>query len=116
MGKRFSLLQSRPDRLCSPTSPLYSRYRRSFTVVEKLGREFNRLSPSRVEAKNERSYTSTHPIRLYSVWRDNFNFTIIKGENVKSTNLFICVLFEDGVSNMPYINIVEDCKIGHGRK
>ena len=45
----------------------------------------------------------SHPIRLHGVGRDNFNVTFMEDENVRSTNLFICSLFKDGVNNMPYI-------------
>jgi hypothetical protein len=82
---------------------LYSRYRRTFPVVGKLGSEFNHLSPSTAEAKNECSYTSSHPIRLHDVGRNNFNFTFKEDENVKYMNFFICSIFKDGVNNMPYI-------------
>ena len=51
---------------CSPPSPLYNRYWRSFPVVEKLGREFSHSSPSRAEAR----MSGTIPLSPYTLaWR-----------------------------------------------
>jgi hypothetical protein len=63
-----------PHKLCAPPSPLFSRYRFPFAGVRLPGYEGNHSPPSSAEVKNVWSYTSTPPICLQGVDRDNFTF------------------------------------------
>ena len=49
-----------------------------FAGVRGLGCEIDGCHPSSPEIKNEWSCSSTHPIRLNGVERDNFTFCILK--------------------------------------
>jgi len=80
-----------------------------------MEREFNHSSLSRAETKNGWSYISTQPIRPHGVSRDNFNFTFMKDENVKSTNLFICTLKMVSIACL-ILYILEECSTAHGRQ
>ena len=76
----------RPDRLWGPPSLLLNGYRVSFPRVKWPLREVNHSPPSSAEVKNKWSYTSTPPICIHGVDRENFNFvgrqnTILHWEN-----------------------------------
>jgi hypothetical protein len=63
----FCLLQNVQTGAGAPPSSLFNLYRLSFGGLKRTG-------PSSAEVRNEWSYTSTPPIRLVSVDRDNFTF------------------------------------------
>jgi hypothetical protein len=75
--KRFLSCTKRPGRLGDPTSHLFIGHRGSFPAVKRLGHEVNHSSPSNDEVKQEWSYTSSPPIRLHGVDRENFTFVSI---------------------------------------
>jgi hypothetical protein len=53
----------------------------SFLGVKLSGRETDHLSPVSAEFKNEGGYSSTPPIHLHSVRRENFNFASIRASH-----------------------------------
>jgi len=71
---KFSVLQDRPYRPWSSPSLLFNGNQRPFLGVSRPGPEFDHLSPPSAEAKNEWNYSSTPPLRLHGVDRENFTF------------------------------------------
>jgi hypothetical protein len=69
---RFSA--KRPDRLWGPHSLLLHGYRDYFQGVMRPGRGADHSTPSSAKIKNEWRYTSTPPICLHGVDRNNFTF------------------------------------------
>jgi hypothetical protein len=53
---------------------MFVTYRGAFPGVKRPERKVNPSPPSNVEAKKEWSCTSSHPIRLHVVDRENFTF------------------------------------------
>jgi hypothetical protein len=72
----FSFLQNLPYLLWGLVSLVFNGYQGSFPGVKRPGREVNHSPPSSAEVKNEWSYTSTPPICLHCVDRENFAFLI----------------------------------------
>ena len=68
----FSLLQTPPHRIWSPSILLLNDYWFPFLVVNRSGREFHHSLPSSADVKNEWSCTSASPVRLHRVDRDRF--------------------------------------------
>jgi hypothetical protein len=67
-----------PDRLLCPLSLLLNGYSTPFPEVKRTGRESNHLPASSAEVKNEWSYTSSPPICLHGVHRENFTFLTLQ--------------------------------------
>ena len=70
MDKR-SFSPKRPIRLWGPPSLLFGRYRGSFLGLKRPGRGVDRSPPSNYKGKNEWSCTSTPPVCLHGVYREN---------------------------------------------
>jgi hypothetical protein len=70
----FSLLQNFPERFWDPPGLSFNMYCGFFLLVKRLGCEVNQSPTSSAEVKNEWSYTSTPPICLHGVDRENFVF------------------------------------------
>jgi len=58
--------------------------------VKRQVREVDHSPPSSDEAKNECSYTSTPPIRLHGLDRDNFTFSVLRWKKHKFLQLCEC--------------------------
>ena len=69
----------------------------SLPAVKRPGPELDHSLPSNAEVKNEWSCTSTPPIRLHGVDRDNFTFTYISPNGKPSG--FICGMSVAGIPN-----------------
>ena len=65
-----------PDRPWGPPSFLFSWYQRSFPGFKRSGSDVVYWRPSSDEVENEWSYTSTPPMCLHGVGRDNFTFDL----------------------------------------
>jgi hypothetical protein len=74
-------LSQNPDRLWDPLSSLLNGYRKSFPGRKRPVRELNHPSSSSVEVKNEWSYTSSPPVYLNIIDRDNFTFSFSSHQN-----------------------------------
>jgi len=61
------------NRLCGPPNLLFNEHPGTCPGVKRPGRKVDYLPPPSVEMKNEWSYTSTPPICLCGVDRDNFS-------------------------------------------
>ena len=72
----YSSLFQNPDPLWGPPSLLLNWYRDSFLVVKRPERKVNHSPAYNPEVKNDRSYTSTPPIRLYGVKKNNLTFDL----------------------------------------
>jgi len=66
--------QKCPDRLRGYSSILLSGYWNSFPGINRLVREVNHLPSSGAEVKNEWSYTSSPPVNVHNMYRNNFIF------------------------------------------
>jgi hypothetical protein len=77
---RFFCSPKRSDRLWGPPSLLTNGYRGSFPQVKRHGREVNHSLPSKAEVRNGWSNTSSSPIRLHGVDKENFTRNYI-GDN-----------------------------------
>lgn len=64
-------------------------YRRSFPGVKRQKREVDHSSPSGVEVKNEWNYTSTPPIRLLGVERDDNILPLPRWRSVLNFALYL---------------------------
>jgi hypothetical protein len=67
-------LQTPPNWVCGPPSPLFTGYPRSFPGGKLSGREVNQPHPSGAEVKYEWSCTSASPVWFHWVSRDKFTF------------------------------------------
>jgi len=74
---------NRPDRFGGPPSRLFNEYRRSFPRLTRPGREVFHSSPSSYEIKNEWNYTSSPPLCLHGVDRENFTVTFFNNSHVR---------------------------------
>ena len=74
----FSPLWSVQTVSISHSASYIVRTRESFLGVELSGRESDYLSPTNLGVKNEWGYSSTSPIYLHSVHRENFNFAFVR--------------------------------------
>ena len=70
--QRFSLLENNRDRLWSLPGLTSSAYMCSFPWAKRPGREIDHSHPSSAEVKNEWSCTSSPPVCLRGMDRDNF--------------------------------------------
>ena len=77
---RFFFSPKRPDRRWGPPTLLINGYRGSFPHEKRQGREVINSPPSKAEVKNGWSYTSSPPIRLHGVDKENFTSNYI-GDN-----------------------------------
>jgi hypothetical protein len=73
--QRFSVLENNPDRFWSLPSLTSSAYMCSFRWAKRLGREIDHSHPSRAEVKTEWSCTSSPPVCLRGMDRDNFTLS-----------------------------------------
>jgi len=73
-SKRFFSSPEYPDQLWGPFSLLFNGYLGSLPEVKRPECEINHSSPSSAEVKNKWCYTSTSPICLQGVYRENFTF------------------------------------------
>ena len=77
-GRRKSFLYLKNVQTSSGTHPAsYSVGTRVFPGVKQAGHEVNDLPPSSSKIENEWSYTSTPPIYLHGVDRENFTFNCL---------------------------------------
>ena len=77
-GERVYFFPKRSYRLWGPPIPLFSWYRRPFPGVKRAGREVRYSRPSsscNTDVKNEWSYTSSPPMCLCGMDRENFTLT-----------------------------------------
>jgi hypothetical protein len=72
-GKKFPLLQNRPDWLWGPPSLQFSGWQGSLLKVKWPGHEADHSPPSNVKVKNEWILYAP-PLCLHCVDRDNFTF------------------------------------------
>jgi hypothetical protein len=70
----------RPDQLWGSPSVLFSGYRGSFPWVKRLGDAINHSDPPSTEVKNEWSCTSSPPICLRGVKRENLTILLNEGQ------------------------------------
>lgn len=73
-SKDLSFLQKHPDRVWGIRNFLFNEYQDSFAGTKRPGREVYQSPQSSIHVKNERNWTFTPPMCLYSVDRSNFNF------------------------------------------
>jgi len=73
-SKRFFPSTERPDRVRGSPRLLFNGYRGSFSGIKRPVSEVDHLPTFSVEVKNGWSYTSTPPICIHGVDRDNFTF------------------------------------------
>ena len=81
-----------PEWFWGPDSLLFDEYRGSFPQIKRPGRETDHLSPSVAEVKNYWSYTSTYPVCLHGVDKENFLFCLSFIVYILQT-LHICIHF-----------------------
>ena len=77
-GKRFSLLQNRPDHFLGLRSLLFNECWCSFLEVKRPEHELDHSPPSSAEVKNKWSYNSYLPTCLHGMDSDSFNFNFFK--------------------------------------
>ena len=87
LGQEILTSLERAVRLCFQLSLMFSGYRRSLPRVKRPRPEINHAPASSAEVKNEWSYTSTPPIFLRIVGRENFTSVFL------SLCLFLVSLF-----------------------
>jgi hypothetical protein len=103
MYKRFFFSPSDPDRLWDPLSLIINGYRDSIQEIKRSGRDVGQSPPSNSEVNNQYCCTSTPPIHLQGVDRDNFSFiSILCNFYFKSLLLtflmssFLCCSYQKG--------------------
>jgi len=74
VGKKFSVLQIRPDRHWGPPIFPFNRYRRSIEGLKRPGLKVNHSPPPNAKVKNEWSYTSCPTLRFNGVYKYNVTF------------------------------------------
>jgi hypothetical protein len=74
-----------------PTQPAVQQVPEFFLRIKGPGHEVDHLPPSSAEVKNEWSCTSTPPICLYVVERNNFVFTLL---TFIYLYIYVCVCME----------------------
>ena len=77
INERFLFPPKLPDRFSGSPSLIFSGSRGSFSVVYRMGCEFNHPPPSIPEV-NEWNYTPTPPIRLHGVDRETLPLCALK--------------------------------------
>jgi hypothetical protein len=74
MERRFFFSPKHPDQFWGPTSFLFNAYCGSFPGIQQL-EHVDYSHPSTTKVKNKWNYTSTPPICLHGMDRDNFYFS-----------------------------------------
>jgi hypothetical protein len=74
VGLRDFLTTYKPNRICGIPSLMFKLYRVTFPGIKRLEPEGNPSTPSNIESKKERCYTSVPRMCPHAVERDNFTF------------------------------------------